>query len=78
MFTQKCQEAFFKVKNLLCSEPILAIFDPNLPIHICTDASIKGVGAILKQRQNNNEEKPVAYFSKKLKEYQKKRKAIRP
>lgn len=75
-WTQKCQEAFEKVKNLLCSKPILAIFDPRLPIHIYTDASIEGIAAILKQPQNNNEEKPVAYFSRKLKEYQKKKKAV--
>ena len=74
IWTQKCQEAFDKVKDLLCSEPILTIFDPNLPIHIYTDASIEGIGAILKQPQNNNDEKPVAYFSRKLKEYQKKKK----
>ena len=76
IWTQKCQEAFDKVKDLLCSEPILTIFDPNLPIHIYTDASIEGIGAILKQPQNNNDEKPVAYFSRKLKEYQKKKKAV--
>lgn len=75
-WTKACQEAFDEMKQTLCSHPILTIFDPNLPIHIYTDASILGVGAVLKQPQENNEEKPVAYFSKKLNEAQKRRKAI--
>ncbi|GLV46430.1 hypothetical protein CBL_21506, partial [Carabus blaptoides fortunei] len=57
-------------------EPVLEIFDPDLPISIYTDASLEGVGAILKQKQPHGKEKPVAYFSKKLNEAQKKKKAI--
>lgn len=64
------------MKEILCSQPVLTIFDPNLPILIYTDASLLGVGAMLKQPQDNNEEKPVAYFSKKLNEVQKRKKAI--
>ncbi|GBP14169.1 Retrovirus-related Pol polyprotein from transposon 412 [Eumeta japonica] len=52
------------------------IFDPAQPIKIYTDASIKGVGAILKQEDKTGVSKPVAYFSKKLTESQKKKKAI--
>lgn len=47
---------------------MLEIFDKDLPIKIFTDASIEG--AILKQVQQNREEKPVAYFSRKLNEMQ--------
>ncbi len=75
-WTLQCQEAFDKVKTLLSSSPILAIFDPSLPINIYTDASVEGIGAILKQVQSDGVEKPVAYFSKKLNLYQKKKKAI--
>ena len=49
----------------LCTQPVLAIFDPDLPIHIYTDASLKGIGAELKQPQLNEKtkiEKTVAYF----------------
>lgn len=76
VWSDKCQESFDTIKKLLCSKPILAIFDPDLPIHIYTDASIQGIGAILKQIQPNAEEKPCAYFSKKLNTSQKKKKAI--
>ncbi|BES90541.1 Retrotransposon protein [Nesidiocoris tenuis] len=76
VWTEQCQESFESVKKHLCSQPILAIFDPKLKIIIETDASGDGVGAVLKQVQDNGEIKPVAYFSKKLKDYQKKKKAI--
>lgn len=61
---------------MLCSQPVLEIFDKDLPIKIYTDASLEGIGAILKQTQEDGTEKPVAYFSKKLNETQKRRKAI--
>lgn len=76
IWSEKCQESFETVKNHLCSKPILAIFDPNLPISIYTDASMQGIGAVLKQTQQDGEEKPCAYFSKKLSDAQKKKKAI--
>lgn len=76
VWTKECEDAFDKMKKLLCSQPVLAIFDPNLPIYIYTDASLLGIGAVLKQPQGNKEEKPVAFFSKKLNEIQKRKKAI--
>lgn len=75
-WSKECQESFEKVKLLMCSEPILKIFDPESQIVIYTDASKKGVGAVLKQKNENGQDKPVAYFSKKLSESQKKRKPI--
>lgn len=75
-WSNECEKAFEIIKNHLCSSPILAIFDSKLPIAIYTDASIQGIGAVLKQTQLNGEEKPVAYFSKKLNNHQKTKKAI--
>lgn len=76
IWSTDCQEAFEKIKQLLCSQPILEIFDQDLPINIYTDASLEGIGAVLKQTQPDGKEKPVAYFSKKLNEVQKRKKAI--
>lgn len=76
IWTEKCKESFERIKDLLCSQPVLEIFDSGLPIHIYTDASSHGIGAVLKQEQINGEKKPIAYFSKKLNEAQKKKKAI--
>jgi len=78
-WSTECQEAFEYMKNFLCKQPVLAIFDPELPIHMYTDASLQGIGAVMKQPQLNDNlkiEKPVAYFSKKLNESQKRKKAI--
>ncbi|CAB3232420.1 unnamed protein product [Arctia plantaginis] len=66
IWTKECQKSFDKIKELLCLKPILKIFDPEQPIKIYTDASINGVGAVLKQEDENGENKPVFYFSKKL------------
>ena len=75
-WSKECQESFEKVKLLMCSEPILRIFDPESPIIIFTDASIRGVVSVLKQKDEMGHNKPVAYFSKKLSESQKKKKPI--
>ncbi|KAK9887597.1 hypothetical protein WA026_023480 [Henosepilachna vigintioctopunctata] len=75
-WSDDCENAFQTIKNHLCSAPILAIFDREAPTFIYTDASIKGIGAILKQTQKCGEMKPVAFFSKKLNDSQKKKKAI--
>ena len=75
-WSRDCQETFERLKEYLTSAPALAIFDPDLPTAIYTDASLEGLGAVLKQIQPNGEEKPVAFFSKKLTPGQKKKKAI--
>lgn len=49
IWSDKCQETFDKIKKILCSKPVLAIFNPNSQIFMYTDASIKGLGAVLKQ-----------------------------
>lgn len=76
IWSEECEKSFNKIKLLLCSQPILRIFDPNLPIYIYTDASIQGIGAVLKQQEQNEDKKPVAYFSRKLNEAQKRKKPI--
>lgn len=51
LWTNECQNSFDKIKEMLCSKPVLEIYDPELPIHIYTDASIQGIGAVLKQNR---------------------------
>lgn len=76
VWSDECKKSFEEVKEYLCTTPVLAIFDPNKPIYIYTDASIEGVGAILKQPQEDESVKPVFYFSRKLNKSQKAKRAI--
>ncbi|CAK1585049.1 unnamed protein product [Parnassius mnemosyne] len=48
----------------LTNEPILAIYDPQLPTEVHTDASAIGYGAVLIQIHEGELRRAVAYFSK--------------
>lgn len=53
MWSSACQEAFTRLKELLTSPPVLAYpnFDRQFVLH--TDASSHGLGAVLKQEQDD-------------------------
>ena len=61
-----CQTAFSKLKEILCSEPILQSPDFGSEFIVQTDASEKGIGAVLSQRDDTGSEHPVAFYSRKL------------
>ena len=61
LWTNEHDAAFAEVKRLVTSAPILAYYDPSLPLLIQCDASEKGLGCALLQNQ-----KPVAYASRAL------------
>lgn len=71
VWSEECEEAFKMIKDYLCSAPILAIYDVKKPVYIETDASFKGIGATLKQPQENGILHPVAYYSRKLSDREK-------
>ncbi|GKF04055.1 putative reverse transcriptase domain-containing protein, partial [Tanacetum coccineum] len=56
------EEAFQTLKQKLCSAPILALPEGTEDFMVYCDASLKGYGAVLMQR-----EKVIAYASRKLK-----------
>nr|GEY92613.1 putative reverse transcriptase domain-containing protein [Tanacetum cinerariifolium] len=61
------QEADFQlIKQKLCSAPILALLEESKDFVVYCDASIKGLGAVLMQR-----EKVIAYGSRQLKVHEK-------
>lgn len=64
-WTNVAEQAFKKLSNALCSEPVLAVADFTKPFVVQTDASDVGIGAVLSQ-VINNEEHPVMYLSRKM------------
>jgi hypothetical protein len=59
------QESFEKMKEALCSAPVLVLPDPKFPYVVTTDASGFAVGACLQQDQGHGLQ-PIAYISKKM------------
>ncbi len=64
--TPECSEAFQTLKGLLCSSPILKNPDFDRLFIVQTDASDRGIGAVLSQLSDEGSEHPVAYYSRKL------------
>lgn len=60
---EKHEHAFQDLKEALCNDPVLQSPDFNQPFVVQTDASGVGLGAVLLQ---GDEQKPVAYVSRKL------------
>ncbi|GFT63359.1 transposon Tf2-9 polyprotein [Trichonephila clavipes] len=60
------------LKNKLITKPVLQLYDPKLPLHVFCDASLKAIGAILKQPDNSGTLHPVSFHSRILREYEKK------
>ena len=60
------EAAFKKLQSLLITTPILAVANPAKPYTLQTDASDKGLGAVLSQTDEGGDEHPVAYASRKL------------
>lgn len=66
VWTEKCETAFSHLKELLCSSPVLHNPDFNRPFILQTDASDYGIGAVLSQQDNEDQDHPVAYYSRKF------------
>ena len=63
-WTVSCQQAFDILETQLLTAPLLAYPDFKKPFTLETDASIKGLGAILSQVQNDGKLHPLAYASR--------------
>ena len=64
-FTRVHLSAFNTLRDALISKPILCIYSRTAETQLHTDASARGYGAILMQRQSDYIFKPVMYFSRK-------------
>ena len=68
-WTSECQNAFEKLKHILCTSPILAFPNDTDQFIVDTDASLHSIGAVLSQVQNGVE-RVIAYGSKVLSKQQ--------
>ncbi|UYV69788.1 hypothetical protein LAZ67_7000732, partial [Cordylochernes scorpioides] len=69
-WNEEVEESFAKLKMALSTKPVLAIYNPDYPSKVFTDASKYGIGAILTQIGPDNEEHVIAYYSKTLQPHQ--------
>ena len=65
-WTDKCQEGFDQLKKVLTEAPILAYPENKRPFILETDASLKGLGAVLSQKGEDREIRIIAYASHSL------------
>lgn len=65
-WTAAAQESFDKLKTCLTSAPVLSHPDFSKPFVIQCDASQLGVGGVLYQVDENGEEHPISFMSRKL------------
>lgn len=71
VWTSECEEAFQTLKHKLIEKPVL--YAPNFKKQfiVQTDASNAGVGVVLTQLNEEGEEHPILYLSKKFSEVEK-------
>jgi hypothetical protein len=62
-WTEQCEKAFVKLKNLLTSAPVIQLLDWSLSFEIMCDASDYAIDVVLGQRKDK---KPyVIYYASK-------------
>jgi phospholipid-translocating ATPase len=69
-WNKEASEAFELLKLKLCDQPVLNSPQWDKPFILTTDACDHGCGAILSQLDEQGNERPLAYFSKKLNKHE--------
>ena len=65
-WTEDCEKSFCELKKICTQTPVLAYANYEKPFKLTTDASKKGLGAVLSQVGDDGIEKPVAFASRTL------------
>ena len=70
VWTSDQQESFNRLKEALISAPILAYLNYTCPLILETDASLKGLGAVLSKEDDEGNFHIISYGSHMLKHYE--------
>ena len=62
-WSSKCQVSFQQLKQCLCQAPVLKSPNFERTFILQTDASNRGVGAVLTQKDDGGGEHPIAFYS---------------
>ncbi|CAA9997997.1 unnamed protein product [Nesidiocoris tenuis] len=65
-WTEKHSETIQMLKQILSSKNTLVHYNPALKLVVYADASERGIGGVLCQRNSDGEERPIAFTSRKL------------
>jgi hypothetical protein len=65
VWTEKCVEAFRRLKEMLTKTPILKVPDMDADFLVCTDTSKEGLGGVLMK-----DGRVIAYISRKLRRHE--------
>lgn len=72
VWSPECQSAFETLKNCITNPPVLQLADFNKPFVLMTDASNNAAGGCLMQENDKGDLLPIAYYSKKFTESERK------
>jgi hypothetical protein len=65
VWTEKCVESFWRLKEMLTTTPILKVPDMDTNFLVCIDASKEGLGGVLMQ-----EGRVISYISRRLRSHE--------
>ena len=65
-WSEDCERVFQSSKESLTKAPVLAHYDPSLPMVMAADASAYGIGAVISHRHPDGSEQPIEYASRTL------------
>jgi hypothetical protein len=66
VWTQECEEAFKKIKDILTSDLFLAHYNPKHEIVVASDASAYGIGACILHKMDDGKLRPISHASRTL------------
>ena len=66
VWTEECSKAFETAKQLLVQAPVLAHYDPDLPICLAGDASAYDIRAVISHIYHDGSEHPIAFAPRTL------------